>query len=367
VRPAATSAAATVARIATLPSISPHLVIRSLDRSSPEKNGDIASSTICFTKHCPADRHHEFYLIMANVEFPDLPLDAWRATKDTLHLYLQIVGKIRLAMHPRINHWWHVPLYVSPRGLTTRSIPFGVNNFEIEFDFIKHRLRILTGEGKKRSFKLKDGLSVAKFYEKLFTALGELGIKPAIKPVPYERPTTTPFPEDFENKSYDKTSIEKFHASLMAVDDVFEEFRGRFTGKSTPVHLFWHSFDLALTRFSGRPAPAREGAGMVEREAYSHEVISFGFWWGDDHVPAPAFYSYTAPEPAGLTDVILLPETAKWQESGGGHLALLMYDDVRTTVNARELVLEFLESAYEAGAKLAGWDIDAFTLRPLTQ
>jgi hypothetical protein len=298
--------------------------------------------------------------------FPEIPLDAWRPTKNTLHLYAQIVGKIRLVLHPRLNHWWHVTLYVSPRGLTTRSIPLGFGNFEIEFDFKDHKLRISTAAGETREFALHDGLSVADFYHKLFENLVDLGIDPKIKAIPYEAPSTTPFAEDNENRSYDKKYVERFHSILVSVDDIFEEFRGRFTGKSTPVHMFWHSFDLALTRFSGKPAAAREGAGLVEREAYSHEVISFGFWFGDDRVPAPAFYSYTAPEPEGLTDEPLQPPAAKWRESGGGHLALLMYDDVRNDENPREIVLDFLESAYQAGAKKAGWDTEAFQIKPLS-
>jgi hypothetical protein len=288
--------------------------------------------------------------------FPEMPLDAWRPTKNTLHLYCQIVGKIRLAMHPRLNHWWHVPLYVSPRGLTTRPIPFRGGNFEIEFDFVDHELKIHTSDGRTEDFALYDGLTVADFYESLFSNLAKLGIEPKIRSIPYEAPSTTPFAEDRENKSYDKTYIERFHQIQVAVDDILEEFRGRFIGKSTPVHMFWHSFDIALTRFSGKQAPVREGANRVEREAYSHEVISFGFWFGDDNVPAPAFYSYTAPEPAGLAEEPLSPSSAKWQESNGSHLALLMYDDVRDLPNARETVLDFLESAYQAGAKRGNWD-----------
>ena len=301
---------------------------------------------------------------MENTLFPEMPLDEWRPTKNTLHLYLQIVGKIRLTMHPRINHWWHVPLYVSPRGLTTRAIPFNGGNFEIEFDLKDHRLTTRTSGGGVEAFDLNDGLSVADFHGRLFEQLARLGIEPEIKPIPYEAPSTTPFLEDRENKSYDKKYVERFHQILVAVDEIFEDFRGRFTGKSTPVHLFWHSFDLALTRFSGKPAPVRVTAGLVEREAYSHEVISFGFWFGDDNVPAPAFYSYTAPEPEGLADEPLAAP-AKWQEANGSHMALLMYDDVRTAPNARELVFEFLESAYQAGGKRAGWDIEAFEIKPL--
>lgn len=293
-----------------------------------------------------------------------MPLEAWRPTKNTLHLYLQVVGKIRLTMHPRVNHWWHVPFYVSPRGLTTRAIPFNTGNFEIEFDFHDHELKIRTSDGRDEDFALYDGLTVADFYGSVFANLAKLGIEPKIKAIPYEAPSKTPFADDTENKSYDKEFVKRFHRILVAVNDIFEEFRGRFTGKSTPVHLFWHSFDLALTRFSGNPAPARDGAGMVEREAYSHEVISFGFWFGDDNVPAPAFYSYTAPEPAGLTDEPLSPASAKWQEANNSHMALLMYDDVRNASNPRETALEFLESAYRAGAERAKWNTEQFQLMP---
>jgi len=298
--------------------------------------------------------------------FPEMPLDAWRPTKNTRHLYAQIVGKIRLSMHPRVNHWWHVPLYVSPRGLTTRSIPYVGGNFEIEFDFKDHALKMRTSDGRVEDFALYDGLSVADFYESVFANLAKLGIKPEIWAVPYEAPSTTPFAEDYENKSYDKEYVERFHQILVAVNDIFEEFRGRFTGKSTPVHLFWHSFDLALTRFSGKVAPAMPEANMVTREAYSHEVISFGFWFGDDKpnsVAAPAFYSYTAPKPDALENEPLKPNGATWTPDGG--MALLMYDDVRNSGNPRKVALEFLESAYQAGATRAKWEVDNFRLGSL--
>jgi len=298
-------------------------------------------------------------------QFPEIPLEAWRPTKNTLHLFLQIVGKIRLAMHPRINHWWHVPLYVSPRGLTTRTIPYEGGDFEIEFDFQDHELKIHTNNGGSEVFALYDGLTVADFYSSVFSNLAKLGLEPKIKAIPYEAPSTTPFAEDVENKSYDKEYIGKFHRTLVTVDQILNEFRGHFCGKSTPVHLFWHSFDLALTRFSGKRVPPREGAGMVEREAYSHEVISFGFWFGDDKVPAPAFYSYTAPEPAGLADEPLTPGSASWQEANGSHMALLMYEDARLSANPRKTALDFFESAYQAGAKTARWNTDEFRLRPL--
>ncbi|MBA3768898.1 MAG: hypothetical protein H0X08_00060 [Blastocatellia bacterium] len=296
---------------------------------------------------------------MTDRSFPEIPLAAWRPTKNTLHLWLQVVGKIRLATHPRLNHWWHVTLYVSPRGLTTSGIPYQGEIFEIEFDFVDHKLVIRTSKGATEDFSLYDGLTVADFYDSIFKNLSKLGIDIKIKPIPYEAPSTTPFPDDTENKSYDREYVERFHRTLIVVNEIFEEFRGRFNGKSTPVHMFWHSFDLALTRFSGKHVEPRDGAGMVEREAYSHEVISFGFWFGDDNVPAPAFYSYTAPEPAGLTEEPLTPAAAKWETSKGA-MAILMYDDARKTRDPRESVFSFLESAYQAGAKRAGWDADSF-------
>lgn len=292
------------------------------------------------------------------LKFPEMPLEAWRPTKDTLHLFLQIVGKIRLKTHPPLNHWWHVPFYVSPRGLTTGPIPYEGSTFEIEFDFHDHELKMRTSDGRVEDFALFDGLCVADFYESVTANLAKLGIRPEIWAVPYEAPSTTPFAEDREHCSYDKEYIERFHQVVVAVNSILQEFRGRFKGKSTPVHLFWHSFDLALTRFSGRAATPRDGAGIVEREAYSHEVISFGFWFGDDNVPAPAFYSYTAPEPGELADEPLSPDSAKWVESNGSHMALLMYDDVRKRDDAKDAILAFLESAYAAGAKKADWHID---------
>lgn len=296
--------------------------------------------------------------------FPPLPLEDWKATKNTLHLYLQIVGKIRLKLFPRQNHWWHVPFYVSPRGLTTRPIPYNHGNFEIEFDFIAHELKITCHGGEQKKFALEDGLTVADFYKKVFENLHALGIEAKIWAVPYEAPSQIPFAEDTVNKSYDREYVERFHRILVSTNQIFEEFRGRFTGKSTPVHLFWHSFDLALTRFSGKKVEPRADAGTVEREAYSHEVISFGFWAGDDNVTAPAFYSYTAPEPKNLMDEKLQPEQAFWDNTKGA-MALLMYDYAQKTENPRKAILEFLESAYQAGAKAANWDTENFALAPL--
>jgi hypothetical protein len=291
------------------------------------------------------------------IDLPDLPYAAWRETRDTLHLWAQIAGKIRLASTPPQNHWWNVPLYVDVRGLTTRRLRAPGTDFDIAFDFVDHRLVVRTSRGETESFALVDGLSVAAFHERLFTLLGGLGIDVAIKAVPFGIPVTTPFAEDTEHHSYDAEFVVRYWTALAWIDWVFQEFAGWYCGKTSPVHLFWHSFDLALTRFSGRRAPANPGADRVTQEAYSHEAISFGFWPGDQNTQRAAFYSYTAPEPEGLTGRPLA-EGAEWTAAGPGSLALLPYDTVRAAADPRATLLAFLESAYEAGTAAAGWPAD---------
>jgi hypothetical protein len=291
------------------------------------------------------------------VTLPELHLADWRPTKDTLHLYAQIVGKIRLATTPPRNHWWNVPLYVDVRGLTTRRLHHDGTTFEIAFDFIDHALVVRTADGRTRAFSLADGLSVASFDAQLHATLAELGVDARILEHPFGMSATTPFPEDVEHESWDRDAIERFGRILDWTDSVFEEFSGWFNGKTSPVHLFWHSFDLAVTRFSGRPAPAIE-AGAVAREAYSHEVVSFGFWAGDDNVPDATYYSYTAPEPEGLREEPLA--VGGWIQSGTGALAVVPYETVRTARDPRATLLAFLQSAYEAGARRAGWDASTF-------
>jgi hypothetical protein len=289
------------------------------------------------------------------LELPALPLEEWEDSKDTLHLFVQIVGKVRLRLHPKLNHWWHVTLYVSPRGLTTRAIPYGGASFEIALDLIEHALHIATSHGEARSFPI-DSLSVAQFYERLFGALAELGIEARILARPYEHKSQIPFAKDDQHKAYDRERVQRYWRILVEVGNTLETFRGRFLGKSTPVHLFWHSFDLTLTRFSGRPAPEMTGGSASDREAYSHEVISFGFWAGDQNLRAPAFYSYTYPEPEGLKSEPLRPAAASWIDQRGSALALLIYDDLRAGPDPRAALLDFFQSAYEAGARRAGWD-----------
>jgi Family of unknown function (DUF5996) len=288
---------------------------------------------------------------------PELHLADWRPTKDTLHLYCQIVGKVRLATTPPRNQWWNAPLYVDVRGLTTRRLHQEDTTFQIDFDFVDHSLVVRTHDGRTRSFDLGDGVPVADFDARLHVALRELGVDVAIKEEPFGLPMTTPFPEDREHASWDRAAIERFGRILDWSDGVFEEFSGWFGGKTSPVHLFWHSFDLAVTRFSGRPAPAI-AADAVTREAYSQEVISFGFWAGDDNVPDAAYYSYTAPEPDGLRDQPL--PVGDWVASVSGSLAILPYDRVRTARDPRGTLLAFMQGAYEAGARLAGWDTSVF-------
>jgi hypothetical protein len=289
---------------------------------------------------------------------PPLAFEPWRAAKNTLHLWCQIVGKTKLGLTPRRNHWWNVTLYVSARGLTTGRLPASTGNLEVEIDLIDHRIRARTTDG-DASFGLSDCLTVATFHERFGAMLSGLGVQADIRAEPFGVPMTTPFPEDVEHRSYDADAARRFLQALQWSADVFEEFAGWFCGKTSPVQLFWHSFDLAVTRFSGRRAPALPDADSVTAEAYSHEAVSFGFWAGDDATRFPAYYSYTAPEPPGLRDQPIRPApAASWVEQRGGSLAVLPYDDVRAAADPRSTLLEFLQSTYEAGAGLAGWDLD---------
>jgi hypothetical protein len=288
---------------------------------------------------------------------PQLHLADWRATKDTLHLYAQIVGKIRLATTPPRNHWWNASLYVDVRGLTTRRLQNRGTTFEVTIDFLDHALRVQTADGRNRAFALGDGMSVSDFDAQIHATLAELDIDVEINELPFGVPMTTPFPQDMEHASWDREAIERFGRVLDWSDFVFEEFSGWFNGKTSPVHLFWHGLDLAVTRFSGRPGPALD-ADAVTREAYSHEVISFGFWAGDDTVGDATYYSYTAPEPEGLREQPL--SAGSWIEYGTGSLAVLPYETVRSARDPRTTLLAFCESAYEAGARLAGWDTTGF-------
>jgi hypothetical protein len=291
------------------------------------------------------------------VILPELHLADWRPTKDTLHLYCQIVGKIRLATTAPRNHWWNAPLYVDVRGLTTRRLHRNGTTFAIRIDFVDHSVALEAADGRTSSFELAGGVPVADFDLRLHALLRDLGIDVEIKEEPFGLPMTTPFAEDVEHASWDRDAIERFGRVLDWSDSAFEEFSGWFNGKTSPVHLFWHSLDLAVTRFSGRPAPPVD-ADPVTREAYSQELISFGFWPGDDALGDAAYYSYTSPEPDGLRDQPL--PVGAWVEFGSGSLAVLPYETVRNAADPRRTLLAFCQSAYEAGARLAGWDIRGF-------
>jgi len=288
--------------------------------------------------------------------WPALPLAEWQDTYETLHMWTQIVGKVRLALSPHFNHWWEVPLYVNARGLTTSPIPYQGETFEVQFDFIAHQLEVQTRWGQTRTMPLTPR-SVAEFYTEFLSLLKTLGIEVKIWPMPVEIPNPIRFDQDRLHASYDPEYAHRFWRILVIVDTHFKEFRARFIGKSSPVHFFWGSFDLAVSRFSGRPAPPRPGADRVTREAYSHEVSSAGFWPGGGDVPGAAFYSYVVPEPAGFPQSRIQPERAFYHSKL--HEYILMYDDVRASGSPAEYLLEFLQSAYETGASLAGWDRQA--------
>jgi hypothetical protein len=284
--------------------------------------------------------------------WPELPLEAWQDTYATLHMWTQIVGKVRLALSPRVNHWWEVPLYVNARGLTTSAIPYGDGIFEVQFDFIDHKLIIQTSWGSSKALPLKPQ-SVADFYAAFMSALKSLGVTVRIWTIPREVPNPIPFENDTQHASYDPEYAHRLWQILILCENIFAEFRARFIGKDSPVHFFWGSFDLCVTRFSGRRAPERAGADSITREAYSHEVISAGFWPGAGY-KGPAFYAYAAPEPIGFATQPIQPEAAFYDPQLKEFL--LMYDDVRRVPSPREALLSFLQSTYEAGANLAKWD-----------
>ena len=293
--------------------------------------------------------------------WPELPLAAWRDTCATLHLFSQIVGKIRMARTPWLNHSWHVALYVTPTGLTTSPIPDGTRTFQIDFDFIKHALRISTSDGANRQLALA-GHSVASFHNAVMAALAELNIHVAIDDMPNELPDPIRFSVDEMHKSYDPDAVRRFLQILVNADRVFKQFRTGFLGKASPVHFFWGSFDLAVTRFSGRRAPRHPGgvphlSDAVACEAYSHEESSAGFWPGSGAIDYPAFYCYAYPEPAGFRSTRVRPDAAFFSEALGEFI--LPYDAVRTADDPDHALLAFLQSTYEAAAIAAKWDRNA--------
>ncbi|HEU0275139.1 MAG TPA: DUF5996 family protein [Candidatus Udaeobacter sp.] len=294
-------------------------------------------------------------------QWPSLPFPEWKDTAATLHMWTQIVGKIRLTLSPWTNHSWHVTLYVTSRGLTTSAIPYGSHTFEVRFDFIDHQLLIDKSDGAQRTIELKPQ-SVARFYRDVMETLSDLELPVTIHTTPNEIENAIPFDRDEEHRSYDRDYANRFWRVLMQSDRVFKQFRSRFCGKCSPVHFFWGSFDLAVTRFSGRPAPPHPGGvphlpDVITREAYSQEVSSLGFWPGNAVAPTPIFYSYAYPEPAGFSEAQVRPDAAFYE--GKLREFILPYDSVRTASKPDELLLDFAQSAYDAASTLGQWDRDA--------
>jgi hypothetical protein len=299
-------------------------------------------------------------IIVMQSTWPVLSYEKGKDTYDTLQMWTQIVGKIKLATLPWVNHSWHITLHITSRGLTTQPMPYENQNFQIDFDFIDHKLKIITSNGELRSFDLH-GISVAVFYEKIFASLDELNIHVNIKPVPVELANPIPFKEDTVHATYDETQVKAFNEALRRIQDVFMIFRGEFKGKCSPIHFFWGGFDLALSFFSGRKAPKHPGGipGMpdwVAEEAYCREVSSSGFWTGNDSLPEPAFYCYLYPEPNGYKTAKILPEEASYNTTLGEFI--LPYAAVQASADPEKKLLDFLTSTYHAGADLAKWDRD---------
>jgi hypothetical protein len=301
---------------------------------------------------------------------PYLPYDSWTKTRITLHLILQIIGKIRLKATPRKNHWWYITQYVSTSGFSTHPIPLGdgINTFEILLNVHQKAVQLENSKGESREIPLKDGYAVGEFYRDIMDIMKKWGVDVSLVAMPFDMGIDTPFHKITEYHHYDWDSIYAFWQMMLWNDGIFKEFSGRFYGKTCPVHLYWHHLDLAVTRFSGNAAPPMDArSSVVEKDAYSHEVISFGFWAGDDNLPEPAYYAYAAPSPPGMDAEDLQPESAFWMDANGSPMAILKYQDVYASAHARRKVLDFLQSAYLAGATLAGWEVDELTVPPLDE
>jgi hypothetical protein len=297
--------------------------------------------------------------------WPPLPLDAWSATCTTLHLFTQIVGKVRLALTPWVNHSWHVTLYLTARGLTTSPIPYRTRTFQIDFDFVDHRLLVLASDGAAGGFALEPQ-SVATFYARLMEEMGKLGLQVNICRIPNEVVEPIRFDQDEIHNAYDREYVERYWRILLQSDRVFKAFRARFIGKCSPVHFFWGAPDLAVTRFSGRSAPQHPGGvphlpDWVAQEAYSQEVSSCGFWAGGGPIPYAAFYSYAYPEPAGFSEAPVKPGSSFY--STELREFILPYEAVRQSQSPDETLFNFLQTTYEAAADLAKWDRDALERR----
>lgn len=291
---------------------------------------------------------------MMHESLPALSLESWEETRLYWQLVCQIMGKTRLFLHPPLNHWWHVPLYVTPRGLSTGTIPLDDGSLDIECDVHEGFVVLRVSSGRSERVLL-DSRPIAEFYAEYMNALRFLGIRVQINPKPFDCKSKIPFHEDYTHTTCDLDAVRRGWWVLSQVSNVFQVFRGEFIGKSSPVHLFWHSFDLAVTRFSGRVAPSIPNADRVTREAYSHEVISAGFWFGDDNIPEAAFYCYVYPLPIGIDKAQLSPPNAEWIENRGSTMALLRYSKFRESNNPQQSLLDFLHRTYEIGSQLANW------------
>ena len=292
--------------------------------------------------------------------WPALPLDSWRDTRDTLQMWTQIAGKICLALMPHVNHFWGIAFQITPRGLMTPALPHGGRTFTMTFDFVAHELAIDTSDGARRTIALRPQ-TVADFYKTVMETMRTMALETRIWTMPVEFADPIRFEQDFTHRSYDPDAVRRFHQALLAMKPVFEQFRAEFIGKCSPVHFFWGSFDVAVTRFSGRPAPERPGADSITREAYSHEVISHGWWPGGGPVNEPAFYAYAAPEPPGLKTVVVEPVSAFYSHELSEFV--LPYEAVRTAASPEADLRAFLHTTYDAAAQLAQWDREALERR----
>ncbi len=305
---------------------------------------------------------------MTKLELPNLPYDSWTETRITIHLILQIIGKTRLGLTARKNHWWFITIYISSRGFSTFTVPVdqGLNSLEIELDVLKRAVVISHSEKGSVQIDLQTGLSIAQFYKQFMAELSQLGLSPKFTKKPFDMGIDKAFDHLDEYSTFNWEDIEKFWRLMQWNNSIFKEFGGRFYGKTCPVQIYWHHMDLAVTRFSGKKLPPMDRSARIsDRDTYSHEQISFGFWVGDENVPEPAYYSYTYPSPDNIDQQSLMPSAASWVDSNGSPMAFLRFEDVRTSSDPRQAVLDFLESAYQAGANMAGWDVEELTTPPL--
>lgn len=304
------------------------------------------------------------------MNLPTLAFKNWEKSRITLHLILQIIGKIRLASTPRKNHWWYITQYVSTQGFSTYAIPMadGINTFEIVLNVHKRAVQLSTSKGDFVEISLKDGYTISEFYQEIMEIIKGWGMTTEFINKPLDMGIDKPFGEIKEYHHYDWDAINKFWQMMLWNDGVFKEFSGRFYGKTCPVHLYWHHLDLAVTRFNGKKTPPMDpSARILEKDSYSHEVISFGFWAGDDNLPEPAYYAYAAPSPQGLESEPLQPEQAFWIDANGSPMAILKYEEIISTVEPRKTLLDFLESAYQGAAKLANWDVEDLNVPDLEE